>query len=222
VNEQLAIDLFNIGAIRFDGPFRFKIHERHPDFPLSPNKVDLRTPDNGGNLTSELAVAIAWEMWKKAIIARARFDLVVGLPKAGEPFAKIVAQCAHKPLPLKMRKEELPSGQRCIGKIISGNYHPGQNVLVLDDVFSQGSTKVEGAARIEDAGLRVAAIIAAVDREEGGSEYLQELGYRILWIYELSWLFKFYCRIGKISQRQMEESLAYSQLAKKIFLQNLT
>jgi len=140
LNEQLAIDLFNIGAIRFDGPFRFKIHERHPDFPLSPNKIDLRTSDNGGNLIPELVAAIAWEMWKKALIAGARFDSVVGLPRAGEPFAETVAKYAHKSL-LKMAKETYLGGRRRIAAVIGDNYQTGQRVLVLVDVISQAKTR---------------------------------------------------------------------------------
>jgi len=218
--EKLLMELFDVGAVSFDGPFKFKIHEKYPDFPLSPNKIILRTPENGGNLTPELVGAIAAEFKKKAAIASLMFDLVVGLPKAGEPFAEALARCSKKPL-LKLAKETLPNSQRHIGRIISGEYQPGQKVLVLDDVVSEGETKIEGVSQIVDAGLRVVAIMVAFDREEGGSEYLQELGHRFFCIYEWPWVLKFYYRAGRISKDMLDESLTYSQLAKKFFFQNL-
>lgn len=220
MNDQLALGLFNVGVIRFDGPFEFKIHENRPDFPLSPNKIDLRTPDNNGNLTPELVAAIGWEMWKRAAITQLRFDLVAGFPKAGEPFAEEVAKYAHKPL-LKMEKKFYPAGQRRIAAVLGDNYQVGQRVLALDDVISQARTKLEGITAIESVALKVAALIVAVDREEGGSEYLESLGYRIYSVYAFSDLLKFYFRAGKISRHQMEESLAYSQEAKRLFLQTL-
>jgi hypothetical protein len=39
--EQLAVELLNIGAIKF-GNFRLKLHEKNPDAPLSPIYIDLR------------------------------------------------------------------------------------------------------------------------------------------------------------------------------------
>ena len=218
--EKLAIEIFNAGAVEF-GSFPFKIHEQYPDFPLSPNKINLRVPDSGGNLTLDIVAWIAWEMQKKAAIARLKYDLVAGLPRAGEPFAEQFAKCRKRPL-LTLAKEEFSGGKRCIGEIISGEYQAGQSVLVLDDVASQASTKKEGIRRFEDVGLRVAAIIVCVDREEGGSEHLQELGYRFLCLWELSSLFSFYFRAKKISQSQLQEALNYSRLAKQIFLTSIT
>ena len=181
----------------------------------------MRVPDSGGNLTLDIVAGIAWGMQKKAAIAQLKYDLVAGLPREGEPFAEQLARCCKKPL-LTLAKEKFSGGERQVGKITSGKYQPGQDVLVLDDVASQASTKIEGIRRLEEAGLRVAAIIVCVDREEGGSEHLQELGYRFLCIWELSSLFSFYFRAKKISQSQLQEALNYSRLAKQIFLTSIT
>lgn len=217
--ERLALELFEAGAIEF-GSFPFKIHEKYPDFSLSPNKINLRLPDNGGNLTSDLVVKISWEMWKKAVISGAYPHFVAGLPKSGGPFGKAVAQYAHKPL-LQMAKESYSNGQRRIVSVQGNNYKTGQRVLVIDDVISQAQTKMEGIAAIESVGLRVVAIIVAIDREEGGAEYLQTLGYCVLSIFSFSGLLRFYQRISKITLGQLEDSLAYSREIKKLFLQTL-
>lgn len=218
--EQVALKIFDTGAIRF-GSFTFKIHEKYSEFPRSPNKINLRIPDNEGNLREELIATIGWEMYKKAISKGVYSHLITGLPKAGEPFARVVAQYMHKPL-LQMVKEFYSDGQRRISSIQGDNYQLGQRVLVLDDVISQAQTKLEGIAAIESVGLKVSALIVVIDREEGGAEYLQTLGYRVLSIFSFSDLLKFYYNVGKISQRQLIDSLAYSEKAKKLFLQNLS
>jgi orotate phosphoribosyltransferase len=217
--EDLAIRLFEAGAIQF-GFFTFKIHEQYPDFPLSPNKINLRVPENGGNLTPELISGIAWEMWKKALIASFPFDLIVGLPRAGEPLAEAVAAYTHRRPLLKMSKQTY-SGNRFIAEVLGNNYQAGQRVLVFDDVISQAQTKLEGVAAIKSVGLKIAAIIIVVDREEGGLEYLQSEGYRVYSVYTFSDLLKLYHRAGKITQRRLEESLAYSEKAKQYFLKSL-
>lgn len=212
--EQLALDIFDAGAIKF-GSFKFKIHEKDPNFPLSSNKIDLR------NLPLELIKAIACEMVEKTRIAYINFDLVCGLPKAGEPFAEMVAKISQKPF-LKMDKKELPDGTRQIGKIISGNHQSEQEVLGIDDVMSQGESKREWKVQIQEANLRIAAIIVTVDREEGGSKYLESLGCPFYSIFSFSDLLKFYQSIGKISCQQLEESLAYSLRARQFFLESIS
>lgn len=218
--EKLLLELFDIGAVSFDGPFKFKIHEKYPDFPLSPNKIVLRTPENGGRLTPDLVAQIGHELWKKLLFAGLKFDLVAGLPRAGEPLTEVVARFAGRPLVKLLKKEK--NGRRCIHSVAEGNYHPGQKIVLVDDVITQAKTKEEAIRACEAAGLIVLAILVFIDRGEGGSDYLQSLGYRIISVCVLSQLIDFYFHERRISRGKADESHAFSQLAKKIFLEEIS
>ena len=218
--EQLALELFEAGAIEFK-PSKFKIHEQYPDFPLSPNKINLRMPDNGGKLTPALVEKIFPLMQRKAVLASLRFNLIVGLPRAGEPFAEALSYNMSKAL-LRMSKKDGVDGQRRVGGIISGNFKAEQRVLAVDDVVSQATTKLEAIRELEKVNLIIAALLVAVDREEGGSECLQSLGYKVFSLYNLSELLIFLFEAGKITLGQLEDSLAYSKEIKKLFIQTLS
>jgi orotate phosphoribosyltransferase len=47
---------------------------------------------------------------------------------------------------------------------------PGKNVAVVDDVVTTGGSTIEAIHRCREAGIRVVAVVALVDREEGGME----------------------------------------------------
>jgi uridine monophosphate synthetase len=206
--KELLIALFDCGAVLF-GSFKFKHHEEFPDLPLSPNKFILRVPDNGGALTPELVEAIGREIFLAVQKSGIQFDLIAGLPRAGDPFAEVVARLSSKPL-LKFGKKE-EGGRRKIDSVVSGEYSPGQRILLVDDVITWGNSKREGIEVSEDHGLVVAAIALLIDREEGGSIQLEKNGYLIRFVFRASEVFKLYLREGKISREQYERSLAFSR-----------
>ncbi len=59
------------------------------------------------------------------------------------------------------------------------NLQPGDPVVVLEDVVTTGGSLLKACQRIEMAGLRIAAVCAILDREEGGREQLAEHGYAL-------------------------------------------
>jgi orotate phosphoribosyltransferase len=54
-------------------------------------------------------------------------------------------------------------------KRIEGNFSPGDSVVVVDDVITTGGSTIQAIDAIEEAGGRIAFVIALVDREEGGT-----------------------------------------------------
>lgn len=209
---DLAVALFDVGAIQF-GAFRFKHHEYYLDMPLAPNKINLRTPDNGGNLMPELVAAIGQQLYVRIQDNGVEFDLIAGLPKAGEPFAEIIAKLSGKPI-LKFGKE-IQEGRRRIASIISGNYSLGQRVLLIDDVISWGNSKKEAVAVCRDAGLIIFAVAVFVDREEGGSLALESVGCKVIAVFQFSQLLEFYFRVGKIKRENLDAGQAYSWLMRQ-------
>jgi orotate phosphoribosyltransferase len=55
---------------------------------------------------------------------------------------------------------------------IEGVVQPGNRVLVVDDVFTQGTSVLQAIAEVERAGAEVAAVSCIVDRLEGARERL--------------------------------------------------
>ena len=55
----------------------------------------------------------------------------------------------------------------------------GNMVVLIDDVLTTGGTLIKGAKVLEKEGFRVPLIVVAVDREEGGREYLESFGYKV-------------------------------------------
>ncbi|AGY60124.1 orotate phosphoribosyltransferase [Gloeobacter kilaueensis] len=54
----------------------------------------------------------------------------------------------------------------------------GSTVAIVDDVVTTGASGLLAAEKAEAAGLKVAAILALVDRRQGGGELYAERGYR--------------------------------------------
>ena len=87
-----------------------------------------------------------------------------------------------RPLPaFIIRKEEKSHGT---GKMIEGNFHRGARVVLFDDVITSGGSILKGAREVEAQGGRVEAVMALLDREEGGREAIEQAGYRFYSIFK--------------------------------------
>lgn len=73
-----------------------------------------------------------------------------------------------------IRKQEKTHGT---GKIIEGNFKKGDKVVIFDDVVTSGGSILKGAAEVEKAGGSILAVMAVIDREEGGREAIETAGY---------------------------------------------
>lgn len=61
----------------------------------------------------------------------------------------------------------------------TGNLAPGMKVAIIEDVVTTGASTLRAIERAEGAGLVVSRVLCLVDRNEGGSEFLEEKGYRL-------------------------------------------
>lgn len=62
---------------------------------------------------------------------------------------------------------------------IEGNIHSGDRVVIVDDVITTGKSTIEALTRAKEAGLEIVKVIALIDRQEGGREAVEELGYKL-------------------------------------------
>jgi uridine monophosphate synthetase len=76
-----------------------------------------------------------------------------------------------------VRKEEKAYG--VTGRIAGADITKGDNVLFFDDVISEGLSKIEGIKPLTELGANVKHMLVVVNREHGGKEKLEQLGYKI-------------------------------------------
>jgi len=99
-------------------------------------------------------------------------DRIAGMELGAVPLAAAVSLETGRPF-LIVRKKDRSHGT---GRQIEGEHHPGENVLVVEDVATTGGSVARTVDILRDAGLRVSGAVVVVDREEGAAELLEKNG----------------------------------------------
>ncbi len=73
-----------------------------------------------------------------------------------------------------VRKEEKDHGTR---RVIENEIPRGSRVVIFEDVVTTGSSTLQAVRKAVEAGLEIAAVVALVDREQGGAEALGRYRY---------------------------------------------
>lgn len=99
---------------------------------------------------------------------------VGGLTFGADPVAMATAFASElMGLPLKafsIRKTRKDHG---IVKWVEGDIHPGEKVVVIDDVATTGGSTIQAIERARSEGLEVVGAAILVDRQEGGMENIR-------------------------------------------------
>jgi len=114
------------------------------------------------------------EMIAEKMAAKLRdldFDRIACVELGGVPIAVALSLKLKKPLVI-FRKEKKDYGAK--GDRI-GEVRESEKVVVVEDVITTGSSALSAARRVEESGAVVVGIIAVVDREESGKEFMSIL-----------------------------------------------
>jgi orotate phosphoribosyltransferase len=164
--DELCEILTRIGALRF-GVFNLTGGR------LSPYYIDLRiVPSFPGAF--ERIENFYMEMAEKDVKLNS-FKRVAGIPMAGIPFASVLAFSLRKPL-LYVRKGAKSHGRE---RRVEGILHPGDAVLLIDDLITTGGSLLSAAEAVRSEGGIVEDALILIDREEGGREALAMRGIRL-------------------------------------------
>jgi orotate phosphoribosyltransferase len=112
---------------------------------------------------------------------------VGGLTMGADPIALaigMVSTWAKDPKPFQVfvvRKAAKAHGQT---KLIEGNFKRGDTVVVVDDVITRGDSTLAAIRAVTDEGGKVAFVAVLVDREEGGRQKIEELGYPVVPVFQ--------------------------------------
>jgi len=162
MKEQIIDSLISIGAVKF-GEFKLKSGI------ISPIYLDLRIiisfPDILKNIATEL-LRLSQEL---------HFDKIAGIPYTALPIATAFSLASGHPM-IYSRKERKEYGT---GQMIEGVWNTGDQVLIIDDLITNGGSKLETFEVFLEAGLKVKDVIVLIDREQGGKENLEQKGYQL-------------------------------------------
>jgi orotate phosphoribosyltransferase len=103
-----------------------------------------------------------------------------GLTLGADPIAYAVAYTSHlKEKPVEafvVRKTPKSHGTM---QWIEGNVQKGDRVVIVDDVITTGKSTIEAITRALEGGLEIVKVIVLIDRQEGGKETIENLGYKV-------------------------------------------
>lgn len=113
-------------------------------------------------------------------------DAVGGLTMGADPVAYAIAAASYtdsetttdRPIDaFSVRKEAKSHGT---GRLIEGNFAPGRQVIVVEDVITSGGSARSAIEAVEAAGGSVLGVLAVVDREQGGRQQLEGQGREVV------------------------------------------
>lgn len=160
--KDLYEKIFEAGCIKF-GEFKLKSGI------LSPVYVDFRGLISRPKLLSEVGSALAEK------VKEIGCDRIAGIPYAGLPLGVAASLAGNIPM-IYTRREIKEYGT---GKLIEGDYTPGERVLVVDDIVTDGRSKIEAITPLTARGLVVHDILVILDREQGGKTLLENAGFQL-------------------------------------------
>lgn len=190
--EELIDILHKLGVVQF-GEFRLKSGI------ISPLYIDLRR-----TITYPLILRQLLElMWGQ--IENKQFDLICGVPLTAVVFSSYLSVAKGLPMIL-CRKEVKDHGTK---KKIEGEYFSGQRCLLVEDLITSGSSILETARPLEEEGLVIKDIILIIDRQQGGKQKLESLGYDVHSLFTLSEILNTLEKQEKISLKTYRSTMEF-------------
>jgi orotate phosphoribosyltransferase len=138
--------------------------------------VDLRAVTTRPELLKKVAKAMAQHTGKP--------DKIAGVELGAVPIA--VALSLETGIPfLMVRKQKKDHGA---GKLVEGELHPGDSVLFVEDTVTTAGSLIKAIAAVRELGGVVEKALVIVDREEGASQNLAEIGVSMVSIASIAGL----------------------------------
>lgn len=197
--NSLYQKFFDAGCIKF-GEFKLKSGI------MSPVYCDFRGLVSKPELLKEVGQALADKAKEIGC------DRVAGIPYAGLPLGVATAIAGDIPM-IYPRKEAKQYGT---GKLIEGEFQPQESVLVIDDIITDGASKIEAIEPLTQAGLKVTDVLIILDREQGGDKILAKAGYKLHALGTLSAVLDALVEAGKVEpemRAKVAEFIAANQFA---------
>lgn len=195
--QKVANALYNSGCIKF-GSFTIKSGA------TSPYYVDmarlLGSPKDFCTITELAAEKIT------ALRTTEKIDKLASIELKGALIVPSIACKVDLPC-IIVRKEAKAYG--VTGRIAGADACKGDHVLFFDDVVSEGLSKIEGVKPLQEMGAEVKHLLVVVNREQGGKETLEKLGFQVHALAKISEIVHALDESGSISKAQATAVLTY-------------
>ena len=197
VTDRVAGALYRSGCLKF-GSFKIKSGA------LSPYYIDLAcllsSPKELCNIAEIAAEAV------RRIMVSDRIDKLASIELKGALILPSIACRVDLPC-VVVRKEAKAYG--VTGRIVGSEVARGDSIVFFDDVISEGLSKLEGIRPLEELGAHVRHLVVVVDREQGGRENLEKLGYKVHALAKISEIVDSLRQSKSISEEQADAVLGY-------------
>lgn len=193
--RNVALSLHKYGILQF-GEFKLKSGL------MSPFYIDMRIvqsfPEALHNIT-----AIYAELLK----GLPQDIKLAGIPEAGIPLATAVGYETRRPL-IQPRAKVKEHGK---GKLIEGDWKPGDKVAIIDDLVAKGDSKIESIARFKECDLEVVGFYLLLDREMGGKEIVEKAGYSLEAAMTITEALDILLDAGKLDRERYDEAIDFTR-----------
>src|SRR5690242_10766438 len=186
--SNIADGLLSAGCIKF-GNFTLKSGLQSPIY------IDLRQIISYPKLLEQIGTAYL------PLLKDLKFNRIAGLPYAAIPIATAISLTGNYPM-IYPRKEVKTYGTKAE---IEGEYHPGETVVVIDDLATTGGSKFEAIEKLTGVGLLVNDVVVLVDRQSGARESLAQAGYSMHSVLTISQLLEYWGVNGKVEKDKIDE-----------------
>jgi uridine monophosphate synthetase len=140
---------------------------------------------------------------------------VIGIAEAGIPLAVALSQYTGLPGGY-VRSAPKAHGTK---RMVEGVWKEGATAVLVDDVVSDGASKLEVIGHLQEAGLNVRDIVVLVDRGQGGPEVMARHGLRCHAALTMDQVLEALLAEGLIDTTRVEESREFMRQARTQSLQ---
>lgn len=167
LREAAALLLWEYKAVvvRCDDPFRLASGN------YSPIYVNCRRAISEPTFMSLFSTAARLLTERRGIAV----EVIAGGETAGIPFAAFLASALARPM-VYVRKRAKGHG---IASRVEGRVTPGASVLLVEDLITDGGSKLGFLEALEEAGGQVRDVLVLFDRQQGGGAVMAERGVRL-------------------------------------------
>ena len=195
--DKVANALYLSGCVKF-GSFKIKSGA------ISPYYIDLARLLGSPKQLCTIAEAAAKEV--KQIMVSDRINKLASIELKGALIAPSIACKLDLPC-IIVRKEEKAYG--VAGRTAGADIVKGDRILFFDDVISEGLSKLEGIKPLRELGGNVTHFLVVVNREQGGKETLEKMGFKVHALAKVSDLINSLYQNRRISNEQADAVLDY-------------
>jgi orotate phosphoribosyltransferase len=197
ITDKVANALYSSGCVKF-GVFKIKSGA------ISPYYIDLARLLSSPEQLCVVAEVAAEQV--RRIMVSDRIDKLASIELKGALIVPSIACKVNLPC-VVVRKEEKAYG--ITGRIAGADVAKGDNILFFDDVISEGLSKVEGIKPLQELCANVKHLLVVVNREQGGKETLEKLGFRVHALAKISEIVNSLYQNKHISKEQADKVLGY-------------